>query len=187
MKRDHSCMISGWWQSLRRSRLLVVLFVCFAFVVLIDQSTVWKIISNLQGVSIPYPPPPLMKGVEIPRGRGLLRERSGNNTRWTDIHCVTTKTLCLHSTLFCNLSSWLKIQVCYLISSLYSCNSWSLLSLSVLVCKQALHLWLLVNSPNWELDRKLKLSWITHFIRLFSLLFSLQLFRVGPIPSPFLL
>ena len=137
--------------------------------------------------TLPPPPPPLMKGVEIPRGRGLLRERSGNNTRWTDIHCVTTKTLCLHSTLFCNLSSWLKIQVCYLISSLYSCNSWSLLSLSVLVCKQALHLWLLVNSPNWELDRGLKLSWITHFIRLFSLLFSLQLFRVGPIPSPFLL
>ena len=51
-------------------------FVCFfAFVVIIDQSTVWKVISNLQGVSIPYTPPPpphpLQKGVEIARDRSL--------------------------------------------------------------------------------------------------------------------
>ena len=56
-----------------------VLCVCvffLAFVVIIDQPRVWKAISNLQGVSIPYPTPPplpqpLQKGVEIARGRSL--------------------------------------------------------------------------------------------------------------------
>lgn len=107
-------------------------------------------------------PSPLKKSVEIPRGRGLKcsLEKGQGTIQDEEIYTVLPPSpfVCTDSTLFCNLSSWLKIQVCHLISSLYSCNSWSLLSLSVLVYKQALLLWLLVNFPNRELDHGLKLS-----------------------------
>lgn len=105
-------------------------------------------------------PHPLQKGVEIARGRSLKcpLEKGQGTILDEELYILLPLKPYVSSTLFCNLSSWLKIQVCHLISSMCSCNSWSLLSLSVLVCKQALHLWLLVNSPNKELDRGLKLS-----------------------------